>query len=250
MGGMSISPKGDETLTTWGGDDNKSGHLGAGFVGGAILGGGVGYILSREVGDLKGVIGETKADIAKSQASVEKEIAGVTMNLKDQICATEKLISAEAQRTNGLLGGMNDTIAARFSGVNDKICGVEKEILQSQYQSALNMKDLQKQISDCCCQTGIRLTELECCCKATQQKLDCMQRDLENAMVIQAKDNEIQRLKDQAVLNERFCTLEKGQQAILDKLDIQNVIAAAKNEAIEKFKVDQMYNKVMAGASA
>lgn len=256
MPGMSITPSGSETLNMWGdnnGGDRGAYKAGAGFVGGAILGGGVGYFLSKEVGDLKGQIGETKADIAKSQASIEKEVSGVTMNLKDQICEAEKLITNEAQRTNGLLGGFADSVAARFAGTNERIGEVGKEVLRSEYQRALDLKDVQKQISDCCCQTNIKLTELECCCqsnyKALSTQMECFKTDIENKLVIQSKDAEIQRLKDLAITNERFCTLEKGQEAILAKLNQHEAIVEAKREAVEKFKLDQLYNAMMGSKS-
>lgn len=244
---MTLTPSGAETLNMWGDGNNnsgdKSGHLGAGFVGGAILGGGVGYILSKEVGDLKGVMGEVKADVAKSQASVEKEIAGVTMNLKDQICATEKLISAESQATMGLINASNNASAARSAATNDRIGGVEKEILRSEYNRALEFKDTQRQIADCCCETGMKIADLKCCCERLNDKIDCAVTDLKNTYLIGQKDAEIQRLRDQATLNERFCTLEKGQEAIIAKLDMQSALSEAKREAVEKFKLDQLYNK-------
>lgn len=164
------------TLNLGNNDDYDSrGHWGgAGFVGGAILGGGAGYILSREVGDLKGRLGDVHAEIKESQASVEKEISGVTMNMKDQICGTEKLVSSE-----------------------------------------------------------------------TQDKLDCMAKDIDNKFLITAKDNEIQRLKDVAYYNERFCKLEKGQEQILCILNNDRAIAEAKREAVEKFKLSQLYDKMM-----
>lgn len=106
---------------------DSRGHWGcAGFVGGAILGGGAGYILSREVGDLKGRLGDVHAEIKESQASVEKEISGVTMNMKDQICGTEKLVSSETQRVTGLMGAGFDSMAQRFANQNDRLCGIEK----------------------------------------------------------------------------------------------------------------------------
>lgn len=253
MAGMSLTPSGEETLHMWGNegrnDNNNAGHLGAGFVGGAILGGGVGYFLSKEVGDLKGQIGDVKADIVKSQASIEKEISGVTMNLKDQICDTEKLITAEAQRTNGLLGGMNDVMASRFAGTNERIGGVEKEILRSEYNRALDLKDVQRQMSDCCCTLNTRISDLECCCqsnyKALSQQMECCCTDLKNQFIIGQKDAEIQRLKDQATLNERFCTLEKGQEAIMAQLTMDRKLDEAKREAVEKFKIDQLYQRYM-----
>lgn len=255
MPGMSLTPSGEETLQMWGDGNRHDGayKAGAGFVGGAILGGGVGYFLSKEVGDLKGQIGETKADIFKSQASVEKEINNVTMNMKDQICATEKLVTSEAQRTNGLMGAMNDSIASRFANQNDRINEVGKEVMRSEYQRALDLKDMQKQISDCCCQTNIRLSDLECCCKSNYQALstqmECMKTDIDNKLVIQSKDAEIQRLKDLAVQNERFCRLEKGQEAILAELGTKSRIEEAKREAVEKFKINALYDKLIGASS-
>lgn len=163
------------------GYDSRGHWGGAGFVGGAILGGGAGYILSREVGDLKGRLGDVHAEIKESQASVEKEISGVTMNMKDQICGTEKLVSSETQRVTGLMGA----------------------------------------------------------------GLDCMAKDIDNKFLITAKDNEIQRLKDVAYYNERFCKLEKGQEQILCILNNDRAIAEAKREAVEKFKLGQLYDKMM-----
>lgn len=163
------------------GYDSRGHWGGAGFVGGAILGGGAGYILSREVGDLKGRLGDVHAEIKESQASVEKEISGVTMNMKDQICGTEKLVSSETQRVTGLMGAGFDSMAQRFA----------------------------------------------------------------NKFLITAKDNEIQRLKDVAYYNERFCKLEKGQEQILCILNNDRAIAEAKREAVEKFKLSQLYDKMM-----
>lgn len=48
------------------GYDSRGHWGGAGFVGGAILGGGAGYIFSREVGDLKGRLGDVHAEIKES----------------------------------------------------------------------------------------------------------------------------------------------------------------------------------------
>lgn len=163
------------------GYDSRGHWCGAGFVGGAILGGGAGYILSREVGDLKGRLGDVHAEIKESQASVEKEIFGVTMNMKDQICGTEKLVSSETQRVTGLMGAGFDSMA----------------------------------------------------------------KDIDNKFLITAKDNEIQRLKDVAYYNERFCKLEKGQEQILCILNNDRAIAEAKREAVEKFKLSQLYDKMM-----
>lgn len=163
------------------GYDSRGHWGGAGFVGGAILGGGAGYILSREVGDLKGRLGDVHAEIKESQASVEKEISGVTMNMKDQICGTEKLVSSETQRVTGLMGAGFDSMA----------------------------------------------------------------KDIDNKFLITAKDNEIQRLKDVAYYNERFCKLEKGQEQILCILNNDRAIAEAKREAVEKFKLSQLYDKMM-----
>lgn len=191
------------------GYDSRGHWGGAGFVGGAILGGGAGYILSREVGDLKGRLGDVHAEIKESQASVEKEISGVTMNMKDQIC------------------------------------GIEKTMMKMQNQTDRSVDTLSHQLSDCCCDLRTQLKELECCCERTQDKLDCMAKDIDNKFLITAKDNEIQRLKDVAYYNERFCKLEKGQEQILCILNNDRAIAEAKREAVEKFKLSQLYDKMM-----
>lgn len=227
------------------GYDSRGHWGGAGFVGGAILGGGAGYILSREVGDLKGRLGDVHAEIKESQASVEKEISGVTMNMKDQICGTEKLVSSETQRVTGLMGAGFDSMAQRFANQNDRLCGIEKTMMQMQNQTDRSVDTRSHQLSDCCCDLRTQLKELECCCERTQDKLDCMAKDIDNKFLITAKDNEIQRLKDVAYYNERFCKLEKGQEQILCILNNDRAIAEAKREAVEKFKPSQLYDKMM-----
>lgn len=229
---------------------NHSGWGGAGFVGGAILGGGAGYILSREVGDIKGKMGDIQAEIKGSQASVEKEIGAVTMNMKDQICGTEKLVSGESQRLSALFGAGFDSMAQRFANQNDRICGVEKTMMQMQNQTDRAVDQLSHQMSDCCCDLRTQLKELECCCARTQDKIECLAKDINNQFIIQAKDTEIQRLKDLAVTNERFCKLEKGQESIIAILNNDRAIAEAKREAIEKFKIGQLYDKFISGSSA
>lgn len=181
---------------------------------------------------LKGRLGDVHAEIKESQASVEKEISGVTMNMKDQICGTEKLVSSETQRVTGLMGAGFDSMAQRFANQNDRLCGIEKTMMQMQNQTDRSVDTLSHQLS-------------ECCCERTQDKLDCMAKDIDNKFLITAKDNEIQRLKDVAYYNERFCKLEKGQEQILCILNNDRAIAEAKREAVEKFKLGQLYDKMM-----
>lgn len=246
---ISLDPGNESTLNLrTGSDSGSAGMLGGGFIGGAILGGGAGYILSREVGDMKGRMGDLAAEIKGSQSSIEKEIAGVTFNLKDQICATEKLVSAEAQRTNGIVGAVNDVMQGKFAAQNELINALSRDTERSIAAAIGSQKD-------CCCALEKQLAELQCCCSRTGDKIealgkdlgnqiDCFQTDINNKFIIQAKDQEIQRLKDQAYNDRRFDILEKGQQEILCKLNQDRAIDAAKSEAVKAFQTEQLFNKM------
>lgn len=223
----------------YGGDGGCYGNhgtaLGGGFIGGLIAGGGAGYILSREVGDLKENMGTIRKEISDTACETEKAIAGVTYNLKDQLCDTEKLIGAESQVVQGNIQNLKDINNADHNSLRAEISAL------SRWQE-LAIRDVKDEVSDCCCATNTRLSEIEC--QIEKNRIENL-----NSYELLKRDTEIQRLKDIHWQEGQFCELKKGQLAIEALIRDERNIQQAKRQAIADFKQELIYTNLIGNNS-
>lgn len=244
MAGMSLQPSDNQAMTFWNDNDGNRNERGgkwgaAGVVGGAILGGGVGWALGREIADVKAAAAGTAAVIKDTEANLAERFGEQNLTMANQICEIEKSIS-----DNGNI--IRSEAMANFRDLDNKICNVENGQLKSNYDMLLQFKDMQRENDACCCATNARLAGIEakqdCCCTQLNTRIDCLSSDINHTFALTQKDNEINILKQTAYLNERFCKLEKGQEEILcrvNQIERDKIIAI---EAVEKFKIQQIYN--------